>query len=76
MEPERQPSEGKKKLKDIAVYSGLAMQMLGSMLICVYLGHLLDKHTGWKFPAGTMAGMFIGLFAALYPVIKKTSNKN
>lgn len=66
----------KSSLSDYAKYSGLAIQMLATILICVYLGHLFDKWTQWKFPAGILSGMFIGLFGALYPVFKSTGNKN
>lgn len=76
MEPNPNPKRKSSSLTDYARYSGLAFQMLGSILLCVYLGYRFDKWVQWDFPAGIIAGVFIGLFAAIYPVVKSTGNKN
>jgi F0F1-type ATP synthase assembly protein I len=76
MEPKPPHNNKKPRLTDYARYSGLAIQMLATILICVYLGHKLDQWIGWKFPAGIFIGMFVGLFGALYPAFKQPGNKN
>jgi F0F1-type ATP synthase assembly protein I len=73
---QKPPPSNKNRLNDYAKYSGLAIKMLASILICVFLGRQFDNWTHWKFPIGIIAGMFIGLFAALYPVFRDTGNKN
>ena len=66
----------KNRLNDYGKYSGLAIKMLATILICVFLGRQFDNWTQWKFPIGILSGVFIGLFGALYPVFKDASNKH
>jgi F0F1-type ATP synthase assembly protein I len=73
---QKPPRKSKSQFNDYAKYSGLAIQMLATILICVFLGRQFDNWTHWKFPIGILSGMFLGLFGALYPVFKSTSNKN
>ena len=53
-----------------AKYSGLGIQMVTSMLISLYIG----KWIGGKFnmdQLGSLIGIFFGLFASLYNLIKQ-----
>ncbi len=75
MEP-KPPHNNKNRLNDYGKYSGLAIRMLATILVCVFLGRAFDNWTHWKFPIGILSGVFIGLFGALYPVFRDTGNKN
>ncbi len=76
MEPKPPLNNRKNQLNDYGKYSGLAIKMLATILVCVFLGRQFDNWTHWKFPIGIFSGMFIGLFGALYPVFKDSNNKN
>ena len=54
-------------------YSGLGIQMVVTMLVCLYIG----KWVGIKFDfeiLGTLIGVFFGLFASIYGLIKEINN--
>ena len=54
-------------------YSGLGIQMVVTMLVCLYIG----KWVGIKFDfeiLGTLIGVFFGLFASIYGLIKEIYN--
>jgi len=60
----------KNNLNEWAKYSGLGIQMVASMLISLYIG----KWIGEKFnieQLGSLVGIFFGLFASLYNLIKQ-----
>jgi len=60
----------KNNLNEWAKYSGLGIQMVASMLISLYIG----KWIGGKFNVeqlGSLVGIFFGLFASLYNLIKQ-----
>jgi len=76
MEPKPPPNNKKNQLNDYGKYSGLAIKMLATILVCVFLGRQFDNWTQWKFPIGIFTGMFLGLFGALYPLFKNPQNKN
>ncbi len=76
MEPKSPQKPKKVAINDYTRYSGLAVKMLATILLSVFLGRQFDNWTHWKFPIGILSGVFIGLFGALYPVFKDTGNKN
>jgi ATP synthase protein I len=59
-----------KGIQDFAKYSGIAFQMIGIILFTVWGGVKLDTLTGWKTPVFTIVLSLLGVFAAIYTVIK------
>jgi ATP synthase protein I len=59
-----------KGVKDFARYSGMAFQMIGIILVTVWVGVKLDKLTGWHTPVFTIVLSLLGVFAAIYTAIK------
>ncbi len=64
-------------------YSSMAFQMIGAILVCVFLGRYLDKHfpifnnfnkedlrEAKVFPLFTFLGTLIGVSSSLYLAIK------
>jgi F0F1-type ATP synthase assembly protein I len=75
--PEQESTEKKnpkrfrnKGIQDFAKYSGIAFQMIGIILFTVWGGVKLDTLTGWKTPVFTIVLSLLGVFAAIYTVIK------
>ncbi|HEX2921078.1 MAG TPA: AtpZ/AtpI family protein [Bacteroidales bacterium] len=59
-----------KKLSDFAKYSGMAFQMFAIIFITTWGGMKLDKLTGTKKPVFTIILSLLGVFAAIYNVLK------
>jgi len=59
-----------KGIQDFAKYSGIAFQMIGIILITVWGGVKLDKLTGWNTPVFTIVLSLLGVFGAIYTVIR------
>lgn len=76
---EMEQSSGKKKklksprnkgIRDFARYSGIAFQMIAIILLTTWGGIKLDKLTGFKTPVFTIILSLLGVFAAIYTVVK------
>ena len=73
------PSQDQKKLNrsddnSFMKYSGLAIQLLGSIALFGWLGHLLDSYLSFQFPVfmlllGFLA--FAGMMVQLYKSVNK-----
>jgi ATP synthase protein I len=61
---------GNKGLRDFARYSGIAFQMIAIILVASWGGMKLDKLTGFEKPVFTIILSLIGVFAAIYTVVK------
>jgi ATP synthase protein I len=59
-----------KGLKDYARYTGLGVQMVVIMLVCVWGGIKLDKLFGFNSPVLTVVFSLLGVFAAIYAAVK------
>jgi len=59
-----------KNINKYAKYSGLAFEMLGIIVLGVFVGHKLDERRQTEFPLFTVILSLLGVFAALYLVIK------
>jgi len=75
--PEQESSKKKnpkklqsKGVQDFAKYSSIAFQMIGIILITVWGGVKLDKLTGWNTPVFTIVLSLLGVFGAIYTVIR------
>ena len=77
MEKQQQPPKKRdlkklrnKGLNDFAKYSGMAFQMFGIILLTTWGGIKLDKISGNETPVFTIILSLLGVFAAIYTVIK------
>jgi ATP synthase protein I len=57
-------------LKDYARYTGLGVQMIVIILVCVWGGIKLDKLLGLQSPVFTIILSLLGVFAAIYTAVK------
>jgi ATP synthase protein I len=61
------------RLRSFARYSGIGIQMLATIGLSTWAGYWLDGHFQTKTPWFTLSLMLLGLFAALYNVIKSVT---
>jgi F0F1-type ATP synthase assembly protein I len=74
-EQEPQKEENPKKpsdkgIRDFARYSGIAFQMMGIIFVTTWGGVKLDKVIGWKTPVFTIVLSLLGVFAAIYFMVR------
>jgi F0F1-type ATP synthase assembly protein I len=62
--------EQNKERNDFARYSGIAFQMIAIILITTWGGVKLDKISGFEKPVFTIILSLLGVFAAIYTVVK------
>ena len=65
--PKRQENKG---LNDYAKYSAIAFQMVAIIALTTWGGIKLDKLAGFEKPVFTVILSLLGVFAAIYTVIK------
>lgn len=63
-------SPGNKGIRDFGKYSGIAFQMIGIILVTTWGGVKLDKLLGLSKPVFTIILSLLGVFAAIYTVVK------
>lgn len=72
----RPDSEGNSdRMRAVARYSGIAAQMLVTIGLSTWAGYWLDKHFKTETPWFTLGLMLLGLFAALYNVIRSLTKE-
>lgn len=69
--PKRQKNQTNVYLK----YSGMAFQMLATILVCAYGGIKLDEYQNNQTPGWTIGLSLFGIAAAMYFVIKSALKK-
>jgi F0F1-type ATP synthase assembly protein I len=69
-----QKNRQNKNLNDFARYSGIAFQMIAIILITTWGGIKLDKIAETEKPVFTIILSLLGVFAAIYTVIKDFIN--
>lgn len=65
--PQNDPSG--KKIPGLLRYSGMAMQMLGTILLFTYAGYRLDEWQHHKIPVWTLILSLVSIAASLYLLI-------
>lgn len=80
IQQEPQKKKDRKKLSDNltnwAKYSGMAFQMFAIIFIAVWGGNKLDKLAENETPVFTIILSLLGVFAAIYTVLKDFIRKN
>jgi membrane protein DedA with SNARE-associated domain len=69
-------SDNKNNLRKWAVFSGIAIQMGVTIGIGVFAGRKLDESFPNKYSVYTIIFSLLGVFIALYAVIKQLQNMN
>ena len=60
------------KSSDWLQYSGIGIQMVATMMICWWLGEKLESYFKLlNAPWGQVGGLFFGVFASIYNLIKQ-----
>ena len=59
-----------KNQKHWLAYSGLGMQMVIMIMICLWIGKKIEEFLFLPYPFGQLGGIFFGIFASLYNLIK------
>ncbi|HUX96110.1 MAG TPA: AtpZ/AtpI family protein [Bacteroidales bacterium] len=65
--PKKQEDKG---LNDYVKYSGMAFQMVAIIAIATWGGIKLDKIAGFEKPVFTIIFSLLGVFGAIYSVVK------
>ncbi|WP_240635433.1 AtpZ/AtpI family protein [Hymenobacter rigui] len=63
------------RMRAVARYSGIGAQMLATIGLSTWAGYWLDGHFQNKTPWFTLSLMLLGLFAALYNVIRSVTKE-
>jgi F0F1-type ATP synthase assembly protein I len=58
-------------MRNIGKYTGIAFEMIATIVLFVLLGRWIDAHWAWKFPLGTFFGAIVGVGMSLYVILKK-----
>ena len=64
------PKNNNKQAFSYARYTGMAFQMMGTILVFTFLGYKTDKWLDLKFPIFLLVGIFAGLFGSMYSIFK------
>jgi ATP synthase protein I len=78
MDPHEEPgneASRQDQLKPYLKYSGLAFQMIITLVVAAYGGMWLDEKQGNKNPWWTIALMVVAVVATMYMVIKSVTGK-
>ena len=59
-----------KNQKNWLAYSGLGIQMVMTMLLCLWIGMKVEDYFSISYPWGQLIGLFFGIFTSLYNLIK------
>ena len=73
--PKPQPDSNPDRLRAVARYSGIGAQMAATIGLSTWAGYWLDKHYQTQTPWFTLGLMLLGLFAALYNVIRAVTKE-
>ncbi|QAA82116.1 AtpZ/AtpI family protein [Aequorivita sp. H23M31] len=68
--------DGKKGLKNWAVFSGIAIQMGVTIGLAAFIGVKLDENYPNKYPIYTIILSLFGVFISLYALIKQLQKLN
>lgn len=65
---DKKPS-GQDQLKPYLKYSGMAVQMIGILIVAALGGRKLDAYLGLKHPVITIVLMLLGVIASMYLIV-------
>ena len=59
-----------KNQKNWLAYSGLGIQMVVTILFCLWIGFKIEDYFSISNPWGQLIGLFFGIFTSIYNVIR------
>jgi len=59
-----------KSPKNWLAYSGLGIQMVITILFCLWIGFKIEDYFSISTPWGQLLGLFFGIFTSIYNVIR------
>lgn len=65
----REKTSRQDQIKPYLKYSGMAVQMIGILVVAAFGGIKLDDYLGMKYPVFTIILMLGGVIAAMYLVV-------
>lgn len=76
MKEEKDEKGSKDRLRNWAVFSGIAFQMGGTIFLCAWGGKKLDEYYGNERNWFTIGLVLFGLLASIYLVLKQLKRLN
>ena len=76
MKEEKDEKKPTNRLKNWAVFSGIAVQMGGTIFLCAWGGKKLDEYYGNEKNWFTIGLVLFGLVASIYLVLKQLKRLN
>lgn len=67
-------TKANKSSNNASRFTGIAMQMMITILVFTSIGYYLDSYFNLKFPVGVLFGSISGIGIALYRVFKSLQN--
>ena len=73
-----EPSDPKKQRpsNQFLQYSGLGIQLLGTIGLAAWGGYALDRHFGLKFPAFLLTFVFLSFGGSMYMLYRSLNNNS
>ena len=59
--------------KNWLAYSGLGIQMVITILFCLWIGFKIEDFFSISSPWGQLGGLFFGIFTSIYNLIKSVN---
>ncbi len=72
-QPSTEPSNLRKKPSDSNEwmrYAGLGLQLVGSIVVCIFIGYSLDKWIQPKFPIFILTFSILGVVVAMFMLFR------
>lgn len=67
-------NKANKSSNNVSRFTGIAMQMMITILVFTLIGYYLDQYFKLNFPIGVLLGSISGIGIALYRVFKSLQN--
>ena len=58
-------------MREWGKYTGVAFEMIATVVLFVFVGSWIDRQWPMSFPVGTFFGALLGVGASLYVILKK-----
>lgn len=58
-------------MREWGKYTGVAFEMIATVMLFVFVGRWIDAQWPMSFPVGTFFGALLGVAASLYVILKK-----
>ncbi len=72
----QQPRKKQNQSNSYLRYSGLAVQLLGTIFLTGWIGHKIDQWTGMKYPVFMITLGFIGFIGTMYQLYRSINKES